>query len=135
VKLVSEIAETPPGLLGDRIQIEQVLLNLILNGMDAMSATPVENRLLRIRSSNEGVRGVEVSVSDTGHGIPPDRLPRIFESFFTTKEHGMGLGLAMVRSIVELHRGHLTAENNPEGGATFRFSLPVNRVSGGSLKP
>lgn len=134
VKLMSEIAETPPGLLGDRIQIEQVLLNLVLNGMDAMSATPVGNRLLRIRSSNEGVRGVEVSVSDTGHGIPPDRLPRIFESFFTTKEHGMGLGLAMVRSIVELHRGHLTAENNPEGGATFRFSLPVDRVSGGSPK-
>ncbi|MEZ0259018.1 MAG: PAS domain S-box protein, partial [Chthoniobacter sp.] len=135
VKLVSEIAETPPGLLGDRIQMQQVMLNLILNGMDAMNTTAAENRCLRIRSSNDSGRTVEVSVADTGHGIPPERLPRIFDSFFTTKEHGMGLGLAMVRSIIELHRGHVTAENNSEGGATFRFRLPIDTVSEGSPKP
>lgn len=132
VTLASDLAETPPGLVGDRIQMEQALLNLVLNGMDAMEETPVENRRLLIRSSNNGGRAVEISISDTGHGIPPERLPRIFDSFFTTKERGMGLGLAMVRSIIELHRGRITAENNPGGGATFRFSLPVDTLDGDS---
>jgi PAS domain S-box-containing protein len=129
VKLVSEIAVPAARIYGDRVQLEQVLLNLFLNGMEAMTETPAEKRRLTVRTSNNRGRHVEISVADGGHGIPPDRMPRIFDSFFTTKAQGMGLGLALVRSIVELHGGRIAAENNPDGGATFRFQLPTDKIS------
>lgn len=126
VKLVCELADPLPRIHGDLVHLQQVLLNLLLNGMDAMSDTPAPRRQLIIRSASDGAHWVEASVADAGHGIPAAELPLIFDSFFTTKEHGMGLGLAMVRSIVELHRGQITVDNNANGGATFRIRLPVN---------
>jgi len=113
-----------PPIQGEPVQLKQLLLNLIINGMDAMAGTPPAQRRIVVRTGR-GPGRVEVSVADAGHGIAPEKLPHIFESFFTTKEHGMGLGLAMVRSIAEAHRGTMTAENQPGGGATFRLRLPV----------
>lgn len=102
-----------------------MLLNLILNGMDAMNDTPEGERRIVVRTQTNGDQTLMVSVTDTGHGIAADRLPSVFNSFFTTKEHGMGLGLAIARSIVEVHGGRIWASNNPAGGATFFFTLPV----------
>jgi len=111
-------------VLGDRIQLQQVVLNLLLNGCDAMSGTPASDRQLTLStSSNEGV--VEIVVSDRGSGIAHDQLERVFEPFVTFREQGLGLGLAISRSIVTAHGGSIRAENNADGGATFRCSLPV----------
>lgn len=119
-----------PGVSGDRGQIEQVFLNLILNAMDASEATPAARRRLRLATRLVDDGWVEASVCDNGHGIPPETLPRVFDSFFSSKEHGMGLGLALSRSIVERHGGRISAENNTSGGATFRLWLPVyNKAS------
>jgi PAS domain S-box-containing protein len=124
VALETDFAGDLGAIRGDRIQLQQVLLNLILNGLDAMEDTPVPERRIVVRTHGDGDRWVKMSVSDGGHGIPPDRLPRIFESFYTTKEHGMGLGLAIARSIIEVHGGRVWASNNLGGGATFTVALP-----------
>ena len=124
--MVHELADNLPKIRADAVQIEQVLLNLLLNAMDAMKDTPVVERRLVLRSSAKGDETVEASVEDSGHGIAPEKLGRVFDSFFTTKEGGMGLGLALARSIAEAHGGYLVAENNPLAGATFRLILPLN---------
>ena len=111
-----------PQALGDRVHLQQVLLNLILNGMDAVEEQPEPRRRITLAAKQSG-REIEVSVSDAGAGIPPDQMPRIFESFFTTKKEGMGLGLSIARSIIQAHRGRLWAENNFEGGATVHFTI------------
>ena len=110
---------------GDRIQLQQVLLNLILNAADAMSASAPNQRRLTIATKDIGGQ-VLVSVVDLGHGIPKDRLGRLFEPFFTTKEHGLGLGLSISQSIVAAHSGRLWAENNFGYGATLHLTLPVS---------
>jgi signal transduction histidine kinase len=115
-----------PLVRGDPIHLQQVLLNLVLNAMDAMAGVPEGQRALAVSSSADGAGGVVVAVRDSGHGVPPALLLRIFDSFVTTKKDGMGLGLSIARSLVEAHGGRITAENNPEGGATFRFTLPVD---------
>ena len=125
VEIEKQFADILPAVRGDVIHLQQVLLNLILNGMEAMSESS-KNRRLTMRTVYDGKGNVEVAVEDLGPGIPPDRLPRLFDSFFTTKTHGMGLGLSIVRSIVEAHGGRIWAENNSSGGACFRFALPVN---------
>ena len=112
---------------GDRVHLQQVLLNLILNGMDAMANTPESERCLRIRMG-ENDHDIEVAVTDAGQGIPLERLPHIFDSFFTTKEEGLGLGLSISKWIIEAHRGRIRAENEANGGATFRFTLPTNNA-------
>ena len=116
-----------PSVTGDRIQLQQVALNLILNGMDAIEILGPQRRQIVV-SARETSDGAEVAVVDCGGGIPPDKLPRLFEPFFTTKPNGMGMGLAISRTIIEAHGGKLTAANNPDGGATFRFTLPGNRA-------
>ncbi|MEZ0275467.1 MAG: sensor histidine kinase [Roseimicrobium sp.] len=121
--LRSELAPDAPVVPADRVHLQQVLINLIVNAMDAMKSTPSSGPAVLVQTRREGA-GVSVSVRDHGHGIPENRLPQIFESFFTTKVEGMGLGLAMARSIVEAHRGSIAARNHPEGGAVFTFSLP-----------
>jgi PAS domain S-box-containing protein len=125
VKIERQFAEDLPFVRGDVIHLQQVLLNLILNGIEAMSESSASNRQLTIRTACDGEGNVEVAVEDSGPGIPPDRLPRLFESFFTTKRHGMGLGLSIVRSIVEAHGGRIWAQNNLRGGACFRFRQPA----------
>lgn len=126
VKIEKQFADNLPIVRGDVIHLQQVLLNLILNGMEAMSESSESNRRLTMRTAYDGKANVEVAVEDSGPGIPSERLPRLFDSFFTTKTHGMGLGLSIVRSIVEAHDGRIWAENNSSGGACFRFTLPVN---------
>jgi PAS domain S-box-containing protein len=126
VPLRTKFTAAPATIFGDRVHLQQVLMNLILNGMEAMADTPESERCIFVRTAADEERRVEVSVTDSGHGIPPEKLPRLFESFFTTKENGMGLGLAIARSIVDAHQGRISAENKSGGGATFRFDLPLS---------
>ena len=108
-------------VLADRVQIQQVVLNLIRNAIDAMEGARKRKLVIAVRAL-EGEQA-EISVADTGHGISPDVADQLFQPFVTTKRHGMGVGLSISRTIVEAHGGRLWAESNPEGGATFRFTL------------
>jgi C4-dicarboxylate-specific signal transduction histidine kinase len=108
---------------GDRVHLEQVLLNLMINSIEALSAADSSIRRLAVRTSGDN-GCVTVSVSDTGPGIPHALLGRIFDPFFTTKPEGMGIGLSISRSIIEAHDGRISAENDPQGGAAMRFWLP-----------
>jgi signal transduction histidine kinase len=122
VAVETRLAEAPPEILGDRTQLQQVLLNLILNACDAMAAAPKAARILAVRT--EIFPGtVSVSVADRGGGIAAESMSRIFTSFFTTKKHGLGLGLSVCNSIITAHGGELRVANNTEGGATFTFEL------------
>jgi signal transduction histidine kinase/ABC-type uncharacterized transport system substrate-binding protein len=120
-----ELADDLPHIRGDRVHLQQVLLNLLMNAMDAVAGGPQERRRVRVRTSRTN-GDVRLAVLDTGPGIPADKLTEIFEPFYTTKEEGrgMGVGLAIARSIVEAHEGRVAAENNPGGGATVWFSIP-----------
>jgi PAS domain S-box-containing protein len=120
--------EQLPPVMGDRVQLQQVLLNLVVNGMDAMNTIEESKRVVRIRGSSEardGIAETSVSVRDAGTGLKPGEMDRLFEAFYTTKPQGMGMGLAISRSIIEAHGGRLWAEVNPGPGATFVFSLPA----------
>jgi signal transduction histidine kinase len=124
--LSTSITPEPLPIRGDPIQLQQVILNLIVNATDAMSEMPRAERKVIIRTTR--VRDLaELSISDAGSGIPPDRLKDVFEPFFTTKAHGMGMGLSIVRTIVEAHGGHIVAENQLGGGAVFRVTLPLTK--------
>ena len=125
VKLDVDVPADLPHGCGDRVQIQQVLLNLILNGMDALHGTRLEDRRVNVTARRDGAQLVEIAVGDAGPGIPADLLVRIFDPFFTTKPSGMGMGLAISRTIVETHGGRLWAENQNGGGAAFRFTLPM----------
>ena len=125
VKLDVDVPADLPHVRGDRVQIQQVLLNLILNGMDALQETRLEDRRVDVTARIDGAQLVEIAVDDTGHGIPVDKVGKIFEPFFTTKPNGMGIGLAVSRTIVEAHGGRLWAENSSGSGAAFRFTLPI----------
>jgi C4-dicarboxylate-specific signal transduction histidine kinase len=120
-----ELARDLPSVYGDRVQLQQVVLNLILNGLDAMRDSKAGNRTLVLRTARDGPATVEVTVQDSGAGIEKTDLEHIFAPFYTTKADGLGMGLAIVRSIVEAHAGRVGARNNPEGGATFSFALPA----------
>jgi signal transduction histidine kinase len=109
----------------DQVQLQQVILNLVANGMDAVASCPPSRRRLMIQSIPSGKSDVEVLVSDSGPGIPKEALKRIFETFYTTKASGTGLGLAIARTIVETYGGQIWAENRDGGGAVFRFTLPL----------
>ncbi len=124
VSVNTELAPFLPKAAGDRVQLQQVLINLVVNGCEAMTviAPPARHLLLRTALSEE--REVRVSVSDMGHGIPADKLEHVFEPFFTTKTNGLGLGLAVCRTIISAQGGRLWAANNTERGATFHFTLP-----------
>ena len=111
-------------IAGDRVQLQQVLLNLVLNACDAMNAVPEATRRLTIVTMACPEDSVRVTVCDTGPGVAGDQLERVFEPFVTSKTQGLGLGLAVCRSIVAAHEGRLWAENNPDGGASFCFELP-----------
>ena len=115
--------------MGDAVHLQQVLLNLVLNALDAVEHLPAERRQVTVRAQHRDERELEVTVSDSGHGIAPDQLGQLFEPFFTTKPNGMGIGLAISRTIIEAHGGRIWAENNAAAGATFRFTLPLAEAS------
>ncbi len=125
IAVIVELAPGLPAVLADRVQLQQVLLNLVSNAMDAMSQNSPQDRKLTVSMSLNEARLVVVSVVDNGCGITPQASQRLFEPFVTTKLQGMGLGLAICRSIVAAHGGDLRAHNNAGPGATFTFSLPV----------
>lgn len=117
------LARGLPAVMADRVQLQQVLLNLIVNACDAMAANETGDRRLRIVSASNGDGGVEIEISDSGPGV--ENPEKIFEPFFSTKDHGVGLGLAICRTIIAAHRGRLWASNNATGGATLHISMPA----------
>jgi two-component system sensor kinase FixL len=126
ITLSAEVEPNLPAVSGDRVQLQQVLLNLIMNACDAMSHNDVNSRRMTIRAKRIiGLDKVEVSVFDQGPGISPDSMQKIFEPFYSTKSHGMGLGLPICRTIIRAHKGELWATNNHPKGAAFHFALPV----------
>jgi two-component system CheB/CheR fusion protein len=129
VDLSTELAGELPAVNGDAVQLQQVLLNLVTNGCHAMADAEPKGRKLFVRTS-ASPEGVRVTVADRGRGIPPESLPRIFDSFYSTRPEGMGLGLTVCRAIIDLHRGKLWVENNRDGGASFHFMLPAVEASG-----
>jgi signal transduction histidine kinase len=126
---INATVELPPNaciVIGDEVLLKQVLVNLVLNAMDAMTGTPLARRRITIRSEVRAA-DVVVSVSDTGTGLPAQLDGKLFTPFVTTKPHGLGIGLTIVRSIVDAHGGDIQARNNPDGGATFTVTLPCSR--------
>ncbi|HEV7512580.1 MAG TPA: PAS domain-containing protein [Candidatus Acidoferrum sp.] len=122
-----ELAEDLPMVMADRVQLQQVFMNLMLNGMDAMKGMTGEGELTIKSEADDGQ--VLVSVSDTGVGLPPEQAEQIFKAFFTTKDQGTGMGLPISRSIIESHGGHLWASGAPGRGATFQFTLPATAAA------
>ncbi len=126
VQIRTRIDEFIPSIQGDRVELQQVFLNLILNACDAMSTNPARDRRIEIVAELDADHGVvQTSVLDCGRGIDPDKLRQVFEPFFTTKEQGLGLGLSICQSIIAAHGGRLWATNRSDRGAAFHFTLPV----------
>ena len=134
VKLETDLSAAPLRLRGDRVQLEQVILNLAVNAMDAVSDQPKENRHVIGRTEAVNGKSALVSIIDFGHGIAAERLAQVFDPFFTTKEQGMGIGLSIARSIVETHKGRIWAERGPGDGTTFHVSLPLALINRGEVK-
>jgi two-component system sensor kinase FixL len=129
VAVTADLADGLPPIDGDRVQLLQVLLNLVLNGIEAITKAPTERRELFFGTGlTAGDRRVHVWVGDTGAGIPKERIETVFEPFYTTKETGMGLGLSVCRTIIKGHGGIIEATNDPGRGATFHLYLPVSRA-------
>jgi PAS domain S-box-containing protein len=122
-----EVARGLPPVSGDAIHLQQVLLNLILNALEAMIDCPAWERQVVVRAVTHATLAVEVAVIDQGPGFSKGKLTKLFDPFFTTKRNGMGIGLAICQTIIKAHGGDLTAENNPDRGATVRFTLPASR--------
>jgi C4-dicarboxylate-specific signal transduction histidine kinase len=134
IVLKTVLADDLSPVMGDRIQLQQVLLNLLINGMEAMQQIPEDRRQLSIEAQphiSEDKLFILIAVTDSGIGLKADDLPRLFETFYTTKAEGMGMGLAISRSIVETHGGRLWATPNTDVGATFQFMLPAHTQRSG----
>lgn len=130
--LVLKLATGLPTVLADRVQLQQVLINLIINGVQSMATVPAAHELV-LATAIEPEGNVAVSVSDSGPGINPANLPHLFDAFFTTKATGMGMGLAICSSIIDAHGGQIVASNNVERGATFSFTLPSAHVAAATV--
>jgi two-component system sensor kinase FixL len=124
-KVTLEIDDDLPPVHGDKVQLQQVMLNLLLNAFDAMNNVPPIDRVVSVTLTREGKDRVGIAISDRGHGLTADKLDKIFKPFFTSKPQGLGLGLSISRSIIDMHHGRLWAENNIDRGATFFVTLPV----------
>ena len=129
VTTLTKLGPALPTVKGDRVQLQQVLLNLVMNACDAMNGNAPADRQIVVSTELSDGAGVRFSVSDRGSGLPAGELEQVFEPFFTSKTHGLGLGLSVCRSIVTAHGGKLWAANNPERGATFHFTLPLHNGS------
>jgi C4-dicarboxylate-specific signal transduction histidine kinase len=125
IALACEPAAESLQVRADPVHLQQALLNLAINGMDAIQAAANADRRLIIESHRNGGSTVEISVADTGAGIPANQLEGVFDTFFTTKPDGTGLGLSIARTIIESYKGRLWAENGASGGAVFRLTLPL----------
>lgn len=128
VVIHTSLAERLPPILADRIQLQQVILNLMLNAMEAVAAHDASAREVHLTSSHQAATAVQITIQDSGTGIAPEHFDRLFDAFFTTKPDGMGLGLAICRSIIESHDGSLWAESDRPHGATFHVSLPLQEA-------
>jgi signal transduction histidine kinase len=126
--LSSDLAVSLPSVSGDRVQLQQVLLNLMMNAIEAMNECDINSRVLSVRT-DRCESGVLAAVDDCGVGIAQAKIEQLFKPFHTTKSGGMGMGLAISKSIIESHGGKLWAESNEQGGATFKFTLPVTITS------
>jgi PAS domain S-box-containing protein len=135
VTLTFELSPELPPLIADRVHVQQVLINLIVNGADAMHALPAEQRRLDIKAAVTDDDFVELSVGDVGQGIPQERLRTVFDPFVTTKSGGMGLGLSICKTIIETHGGRIWATNNGLGGATFHFTLRAAPIETMNVTP
>ena len=124
IRLELDVADHLPPVFGDLVPLQQVLLNLIVNGMDALNGNRGDRRV-SVTAALDGPKTIEIAVSDSGQGVPAEQLTQIFEPFFTTKPNGMGMGLPISRTIITAHNGRLWAENRNEGGASFRLTLPI----------
>jgi len=129
VSVRTRLGPNLPQLTADRVQLQQVLMNLVMNSLDALTAVADRPRILTIHADTDSPASIRVEVQDTGPGIEPQRMKKIFEPFQTTKPHGLGLGLSISRSIIEAHGGHLRVARNDGSGVTFQFTLPVNANS------
>ena len=118
------LGEQLPPVIGNEVQLQQVILNLVMNAIDSMD--PAEPRVLSVTSEIAGANGVRVSIADTGRGIDVANLNRIFQPMFTTKTRGMGMGLSICKSVIESHNGHIWASANVPRGSIFQFELPAN---------
>ena len=127
-QIVVDLPDNLPKIVVDRIMIEQVLLNLFKNGIEAMSDVPVERRLLTLQARRVDERMLEITVADQGHGLAEEDIEKIFAPFYTTKAEGMGIGLAICRSIIEFHQGRLWVEPRREGGTVFHFTVPIEEL-------
>jgi PAS domain S-box-containing protein len=125
IRITTEFSPQLPAIHGNRAQLQQVVLNFVMNAMDAIAQQPPEQRHLTVSTSLAADEGVEVSVSDSGPGIEASNLPRLFEPFFTTKESGLGIGLSVAKKIASAHSGRIWAENRAGGGAVFHLVLPA----------
>jgi PAS domain S-box-containing protein len=125
IRISTAFARGLPKPMGDRIQLQQVIVNLLLNSIQAMEAGQVSDRFITLKTSVDDNNILSFSIRDTGPGIPADHIDRLFEGFFTTKEGGLGIGLGICRSIITAHGGCITVANCPDGGAEFRFTLPT----------
>jgi C4-dicarboxylate-specific signal transduction histidine kinase len=126
VMLSVDIASTRPNILADRIQLQQVIINLLINSIQAIVQANSPERRIRIALEPDESEMLALSIHDSGPGIAPDNIARVFDSFFTTKSDGMGIGLAVCQSILVAHGGRIEASNHPDGGACFRCFLPIH---------
>jgi len=126
VSVQTQLAEDLPPIQGDRVQLQQVILNLIINAVEAMRCVSEGARELLIRTGKDASGGVLVVVQDSGPGVSPESFDRLFDAFYTTKPSGMGMGLSICRSIIEAHDGRLWAVPHDGPGATFQFTLPIH---------
>jgi len=132
VSVQTQLAEGLPLIQGDRVQLQQVILNLILNAVQAMSGVSERSRELLISTEREASGGVLVTVQDSGPGLSAESLDRLFDAFYTTKATGMGIGLSICRSIVEAHGGQIWASRDVGRGATLQFTLPLSSAPQGA---
>src|SRR5262249_54090244 len=130
IQIKTDLGEAIPSVWFDRIQLQQVVLNLITNAIEAMSTVTDRLRLLHVTSRNHEQGQVLIAIADSGTGIDGKTIGQIFEPFFTTKSRGMGLGLWICRTIVENHNGRLTADSEPDRGSVFRIILPSEGAAG-----